>query len=623
MKLTKALLLVLVCAGTAKLTAQRQMEYLNRGVVAMRTANDSAYISWRLLGNDSPDIAFDIYRTTGNQQAVKLNSHPITQSTQFADGKADFSQDITYTVKPLSKHTAEEGSYMLPANTAVRNYLTIPVKPIPGYQIGDGSVADLDGDGQYEIIVKRESKPRDNSHPGVTGQTKLEAYKLDGTFLWRIDLGRNIREGAHYMPFIVYDLDGDGKAEIACKTSDGTIDGQGKMLGDSTADHRNAIGKICKGPEWLTIFDGQTGAERCTIDYVPGRYPGKQDATPAEVKSIWGDDNYNRSERYLACVAYLDGVHPSLVMCRGYYTRSVLAAWDLKNNHLTQRWIFDSDDKTTGNDQYRGQGAHNLAVGDIDGDEKDEIIYGACAIDDNGKGIYSTRLGHGDALHLSDLDPKHPGLEVWMGHEPQSDKAGCEFRDAKTGKLLWGFPSDGDVGRALAANIDPTHPGYECWAFGPGMHGLYTAQGKLISEKAPRCCNYTVYWDGDLQQELLDRNYIAKYNWKKDSLITLLQDNNCRWNNGTKSTPVLSADLLGDWREEVIWKTADQTALRIYSSTIPTEHRLVTLMHDPVYRLGIVWQNVGYNQPPTTSYYIGDDMQPAPKPSIFVVKANK
>ena len=619
MKHTKSIILLLIISICSAANAQRQMEYLNRGVIAMRTGTNSAYLSWRLLGTDSENISFDVYRTTGNLQPVKLNNKPIETSTQFCDSNVDFSKTNIYTVKPTLKEV-EVGSYTIPAESPLKKYLSIPVKPIPGYSIGDGSTGDLDGDGQYEIIIKREMSPRDNSHAGLTGQTKLEAYKLDGTFMWRIDLGKNIREGAHYTQFMVYDLDGDGRAEIACKTSDGTIDGTGKVIGDSTADYRDANGHIVKGPEYLTIFDGKTGAALATTNYIPGRYPGNQNPTAQEMKAEWGDDYYNRSERYLACIAYLDGIHPSLVMCRGYYTRTTLTAWNWRKGKLSKVWAFDTDNNIPGIKAYRGQGAHNLAVADVDNDGKDEIIYGACCIDDNGKGLYSTGLGHGDAIHVGDLDTQHPGLEVWMGHESQSDVAGCEFRDAATGKLLWGFPSIGDVGRALTANIDPTHPGYECWAFGPGMKGLYTAKGEKISEKAPRTCNFTIYWDGDLQQELLDKNWVAKYNWKKDSLETMLQDRECKAVNGTKADPVLSADLFGDWREEIVWRTTDNTELRIYSTSIPTEHRLVTLMHDPVYRLGVAWQNVGYNQPPTTGYYIGDDMAKPPRPNLFVVK---
>lgn len=617
MYVIKTRLIVALFCFSAGLSAQRQMEYLNRGVIAMRTGVDSAYISWRLLGPDADNIAFDIYRTTGNSDAIKLNTRPIVESTQFVDSNVDFTQKITYNIKPINaSKNEEEGSYSLDANAPVRNYLSIPVKYLADYNISDGSTGDLDGDGQYEIIVKRELRPRDNSRGGFTGQTKLEAYRLDGTFMWRIDLGKNIREGAHYTQFIVYDLDGDGRAEIACKTSDGTIDGIGKVIGDSTAVHWNAEGHIYKGSEYLTIFSGKTGAALVTTNYIPARYPGKQNPTPEEMKSVWGDDHYNRSERYLACIAYLDGVHPSLVMCRGYYTRTVLAAWNWHKRKLTQLWTFDSDDNTPGNKAYRGQGAHNLSVSDVNGDGKDEIIFGACCINNNGKGIYSTGLGHGDAVHVGDFDPQLPGLEVWMGHESKSDIAGCEFRNAKTGKLIWGYPSSGDVGRALVANIDPRYNGYECWALGPGMSGLYNVKGEKISEKSLQMCNFTVYWDGDLQQELLDKNYVAKYNWKKDSLETIFKVKECMSINGTKAPPVLSADLFGDWREEIVWRTLDNTELRVYSTTIPTEHRLVTFMHDPVYRLGIAWQNVAYNQPPTTSYYIGDDMGKSPKSTI-------
>lgn len=631
------ILILALISFSVVLSAQRQMEKLDRGVIAMRTATDSAYISWRLLDTDPSDIAFDIYRTEGEGKEQKRNAEPLRNSTQFADSKVDFSKAVVYTIRPASytnsnlKKSAVQkkseanndplhkgpgnsipavsGTYKIQQDAAVCQYLTVPVQQIPNYKINDGSAADLDGDGQYELIIKREMSPRDNSHKGITGQSKLEAYKLDGTFLWRIDLGRNIREGAHYTQFMVYDLDGDGSAEIVCKTADGTIDGQGKVIGDSSVDNRNEQGHIYKGPEYLTVFNGKNGAEINTTQYLPGRHPELQDASPQQMKDVWGDDHYNRSERYLACIAYLDGKHPSVVMCRGYYTRSVLAAFDLIDGKLVNRWVFDSDSGNPEDRKYRGQGNHNLSVADVDGDGRDEIIYGACCIDDNGKGLYSTGLKHGDAIHLSDLDPENPGLEVFIGHESQSDVAGAEFRDARTGKLLWGLPSKGDVGRSMAANIDPRYKGSECWTFGPGMSGLYSAKGELLSAKTPWSCNFTIYWDGDFLQELLDRTFVAKYNWKEDKLDFLLNDRECRSNNGTKATPVLSADLFGDWREEIVWKTADDSALRIYSTTIPTNHRLVTLMQDPVYRMGVARENVGYNQPPHVSYYLDEKLQ--------------
>jgi len=582
------------------MVAQQQERLHQRGLVALRYAPDSVFVSWRLFASDAGSQAFHLFRSSPGQPAERLNRQPLTGATHFTDYIGGLTGDITYEVREAGQTTGER--YLLRAD-ATGNFLTIPVQPLEGHTIGDGAAGDLDGDGRYELIVKREMRPRDNSHRGVTGQTKLAAYRLDGTMLWRIDLGKNIREGAHYTQFLVYDLDGDGRAEVAVKTADGTTDGQGKVIGDPTADHRNADGHIWKGPEFLTVFDGLTGAELHTTSYIPQRHPSITDPTPEQMKEVWGDDHYNRSERYLACVAYLDGKHPSLVMCRGYYTRSVLAAYDFKDKTLIHRWTFDSDDNTPGNRAYRGQGNHNLTAADVDGDGCDEIVYGAACIDNDGKGLYSTGLRHGDALHVSDLDPARPGMEVWMGHETRSDVAGIEFRDARTGELIWGFASQGDVGRSLAADIDPRYPGYECWAFGPGITGLYSAQGERISERSPRTCNFRILWDGDLLHELLDRNFIAKYDWTTDSLRFLLRADECRWNNGTKATPVLSADLLGDWREEVVWRTADNTALRIYSTTIATPHRLPTLMDDRQYRLSVAWQNVGYNQPPSTSFW--------------------
>lgn len=597
MKTTRLVLLLLVGALQVTMAVQPSAQ---RGFVAIRFAPDSVFFSWRSFGSDPASLGFDLVQLTPGGSAVQLNTQVLKGATNFRVAVEPTAQALTFELREEGKKTGEK-VVLQPGMPG--NYLTIPVQALEGYSIGDGSAGDLDGDGQYEIILKREFRPRDNSHNGVTGQTKLEAYTLDGRFLWRIDLGKNIREGAHYTQFMVYDLDGDGKAELACKTADGTVDGRGRVIGDATADHRNANGHIYKGPEYLTVFDGLTGAEIHTTAYVPQRHPQTTDPSPEQMKEIWGDDHYNRSERYLACVAYLDGKHPSLVMCRGYYTRSVLAAYDFRDKKLTHRWTFDSDDTTPGNRAYRGQGNHNLTAADVDGDGCDEIVYGAACIDNDGKGLYSTGLRHGDALHVSDLDPTRPGMEVWMGHETGSDVAGIEFRDARTGKLIWGHPSQGDVGRSLAADIDPRYPGYECWAFGPGITGMYSAQGERISERSPRTCNFRILWDGDLQHELLDRNFIAKYDWTTDSLRFLLRADECRWNNGTKATPVLSADLLGDWREEVIWRTADNTALRIYTTTIPTRYRLPSLMEDRQYRLSVVWQNVAYNQPPSTSFW--------------------
>ncbi|GAJ02595.1 unnamed protein product, partial [marine sediment metagenome] len=284
------------------------------------------------------------------------------------------STSATYTVRAVIN--GSEGEPSAPAGIWSRNYLSIPLQTPDGCTPNDASVGDLDGDGEYEIVLHQAPRGRDNARSGMTDEPIFEAYKLDGTFLWRINLGKNIREGAHYTQFMVYDLDGDGKAEFACKTADGTVDGKGKVIGDANADYRNSRGYILDGPEFLTIFDGRTGAELATTDYIP----------PRGRVSDWGDDTGNRVDRFLACIAYVDGQRPSLVMCRGYYTRAVLTAWNFRDGQLTRVWTFDSDDGTPGNRDYRGQGNHNLSVGDVDGDGKDEIVYGACAIDHDGTG---------------------------------------------------------------------------------------------------------------------------------------------------------------------------------------------------------------------------------------------
>ena len=587
--------------------APRQMEHLGRGVVAINQGEGKIFVSWRLLGTDLDTIGFNIYRASGNDVPIRLNKTPIATAMHFQDSGVDLTKPVAYTVRPIvgGKELEPSAPFKLPADAPARPYIAIPLKTPAGYAPNDVSVGDLDGDGEYEIVIHQVRRGRDNAQGGITTEPILEAYKLDGTFLWRINLGKNIREGAHYTQFLVYDLDGDGKAEVMCKTADGTVDGKGKVIGDATKDYRNDRGYVLDGPEFLTVFDGLTGGALATVDYIPPR--GKV--------ADWGDDYGNRVDRFLACVAYLDGERPSAVFCRGYYTRTVLAAWDWRGGKLSQRWVFDSDDGTPGNRDYRGQGDHSLSVADVDGDGKDDIIYGACCIGSTGKGLYSTGLGHGDALHVADIDPDRPGLEVFNIHEKTKQDVGVSFRDARTGKVIWSKSSP-DVGRGVAFDIDPRHPGYEMWASGPGLTGVWNVKGEKISDRKPRSCNFGVWWDGDLGRELLDRTTISKWDWEKETETVLLRADGCLSNNGTKATPCLCADILGDWREEVIWRSADNKELRIYVSTIPTEHRLYTLMHDPQYRLSVAWQNVGYNQPTQPGFYLGHAMKPAPRPNI-------
>ncbi len=599
-----------ICLLVVSLTAsaQRRMEALGRGLIAMRTTDNKVFISWRLLGTEPTDLSFNLYRIINNK-TEKLNKAPLTKGTNYTDDLADTVAQRTYFVKAITAGKEAESSKPFTLKSSTKNYLSIPLQTPQGYTPNDASVGDLDGDGEYEIVLHQAGRGRDNPSNGITDPPIFQAYKLDGTLLWTINLGKNIREGAHYTQFMVYDLDGDGKAEVAMKTADGTIDGKGKPIGDSTKNWVDNNGKILTGPEYFTIFSGQTGEALATTDYIPNRYP--TDKWGGHGGNGGNDNNGNRVDRFLACVAYLDGRLPSVVMCRGYYGRTVLAAWDWRGGKLTSRWVFDSKD---GENPFSGQGYHTVSVADVDDDGKDEIVYGSMVVDDNGKGLFSTGLRHGDALHVSDLDPSRAGLEVFGIHEieEKTKGPGAALYDAATGKILWTGNPDQDAGRGVAENIDPKNPGAEMWW--SGSDGLYNMKGEKIGAN-PSSTNFLIWWDGDLTRELLDGNHIDKY-----GVGRIFTAEGCTSNNGTKSTPTLSADILGDWREEFIERTTDNKELRIFSTTIPTEHRMYTLMHDPQYRVSIAWQNVGYNQPPHTSFYMGEDMKPAPKQNIVLNK---
>ena len=571
-------------------------ERLGRGVIAIRENPSTVAVSWRYLSSDPMNESFDIYR---NDQ--KINKHPLKDATFFQDTYAG-TESVLYTVKAREGKT--ESSYQLPANAPL-GYLNIPLnRPEDGttplgqnyfYTPNDASIGDVDGDGEYEIILKWDpSNAHDNSHDGYTGEVYVDCYKLSGKLLWRINLGRNIRAGAHYTQFMVFDFDGDGKAEVVMKTADGTVDGTGKVIGDAQADYRNEQGRILTGPEYLTVFNGLTGEAMQTIDYVPVR---------GDLMG-WGDSRGNRSDRFLACVAYLDGIHPSVVMCRGYYTRTVLAAFDWDGKELKQRWVFDSNNP--GCKDYAGQGNHNLRVGDVDGDGCDEIIYGSCAIDHNGKGLYTTEMGHGDAIHLTHFDPSRKGLQVWDCHENKRD--GSTYRDAATGEVLFQIKDNTDVGRCMAADIDPTQPGVEMWSVASG--GIRNVKGEVVKDRVRGLsCNMAVWWDGDLLRELLDRNMVSKYNWEKGVCERIAIFEGTLSNNGTKANPCLQGDIVGDWREEILMRTADNTALRLYVSTIPTDYRFHTFLEDPIYRISIATQNVAYNQPTQPGFYFGPELQ--------------
>ncbi|MFJ9737050.1 rhamnogalacturonan lyase [Streptomyces sp. NPDC101166] len=587
---------------TAQAATARQVERLDRGLTSTHTGGGNL-VSWRWLATDPNDVAFNVYRG-----GAKLNSSPVTASTNYLDAGAP--ESAAYTVRAVVN-----GTEQAPSEAALQfraGYLDVPITPPAGgttpdgvaytYEANDASVGDLDGDGRLDLILKwYPTNAKDNSQSGYTGNTIVDGLKLDGTRLWRIDLGRNIRSGAHYTQFQVYDYDGDGKAEIAMKTADGTRDATGAVVGSSSADHRNSSGYVLSGPEYLTMFNGLTGKAMQSVDYVPAR----------GTVSSWGDSYGNRVDRFLAGTAYLDGTRPSLIMARGYYTRTVIAAWDWRNGQFTRRWTFDTTSSANSGKGYDGQGNHSLSVADVDSDGKDEIVYGAMTVDDNGSGLWTTRMGHGDAMHVGDLNPSRAGLEEFKVSE-ESGKPGSWMADARTGQILWQTASGSDNGRGVAADVYAGSPGAEAWSASDTT--LRSATGASLGRE-PSSINFLSWWDGDTVRELLDGTRIDKYGTSGDT--RLLTASGVHSNNGTKATPALSGDILGDWREEVVWPTADNRALRVYSTPYQTGARITTLLHDTQYRTALAWQNTAYNQPPHPSFFIGAGMPTPSRPAVY------
>lgn len=585
------------------------LEKLNRGLVAVKT-DGGVYIGWRLLADEYADeMTFEVYRD-GNKIANKAS----TDSTNLID--KDGNANSTYMVKGYKN--AELSSTSPEVKPIEQQYYEIPLqKPdmikLPDnssytYNANDTSVGDMNGDGIYEYYVKWEpSNSQDNSKAGYTGPVYIDCYSLDGTLNFRINLGINIRAGAHYTQFQVFDYDGDGKCELICKTSDGTIDGTGKVIGDAAADYRSENGYILKGNEYLTLFDGANGKALDTINYNPER---------GSVSS-WGDAYGNRVDRFLAGTAYLDGEHPSAIFARGYYTRAVVAAYDVVNNKLVERWVCDSNNSE--NADLAGQGAHCLTTADVDSDGRDEIVYGSATIDDNGSVMYSLKSvngakngGHGDAVHVGDFNLTNPGLEVFMVHEESPLDAGIEMHIGSVGRYIYSVATTSDIGRGAAADIDSDYLGCESWAAGNVM----SADGEVISNSCP-AANFVIWWDGDTGREILDHKFSESsgigipiiYKWNTTTNVSdqIFKMDGTSSNNWTKGNPCLQADLFGDWREEVVVRTTNSTSLRIYITVDETDFRMYTLMHDVQYRCAVAWQNTAYNQPPHTSFYIGFD----------------
>ena len=589
-------------------------EKLSRGLIGIPT-EDGMYFSWRMTLEDAAGLQFDLYRSSGGGAEVKLNKEPIDRTSDFLDRTVDYTVDNRWTLKAT---TGEVAIWTRLKGEERNPYLSVPVcKPEDGeiagesftYTANDCSVGDLDGDGEYEIILKW--FPSNSKRPpqrGFTGNTYLDAYKMDGRRLWRIDLGPNVRSGAATTNFLVFDFDGDGCAEICCKTGDGTVDGLGHRIGDAQADWRTwdkkspTYGKIVNGPEYLTVFEGRTGKELDSKEYIPTRYP--LDGWGGVGGNCGNDNTGGRSDRFTAGVAFLDGKTPSPVMVRGWYGRTVVAAWTFTNGALKHTWTFDS--AAPGWEAYSGMGNHSVTVADFDGDGCDEICVGAMTVDHDGKGLFTTGLRHGDALHAGRFIPSRQGMQVFGVHENEGDNEivkrtpAVAMFDGATGEIIWQDGLGQDAGRGVAADIDPRYDGAECWCNIGGLRRGDT--GEIISNRKPDSCNFTIYWDADPLAELLDHVSISKWNWNAESTDLLLKAERVVSNNGTKGNPCLSGDILGDWREEVIWPSEDQTELRIYSTTIPAVDRRATWMNDRQYRLAIAWQNVAYNQPPHSSF---------------------
>ncbi|MCI3919654.1 rhamnogalacturonan lyase [Paenibacillus sp. TRM 82003] len=723
-----------------------RMEDLDRGLVAVATP-EGVFVAWRLLGPEAtgstnegllgPD--FHLYRDGVRIAVVKDSTNYIDRS-----GAADSAYSVSAVVDGVELDRSEEiapqrnGFYEIPLRKPEDG--VTPSGQKYTYAANDMSVGDVDGDGQYEFFVKWDpSNSKDVSHVGYTGPVFIDCYKLDGTLLYRIDLGINIRAGAHYTQFLVYDFDGDGKAELMMKTAPGTktvaFNGQGVRSAEryitllaedeaagythqddyrmspadyyehivrvfkdwhaheevragrwpstleacfgiepayryplseadarALADHffdvyapsrsernrglRAFEGFILSGPEYLTVFRGDTGEELQTIRYKPGRH---------DDGLMWGDYAWNRIEpgnrvdRFLAGVAYLDGAKPYALFARGYYTRAALVAYAWDGSALREHWTIDSGwvdmdnpfcdtlHLQDGRDERFGslakQGAHSLSVADVDGDGCQEIVYGAATIDHDGTILYSSRgvlpegsaapgrtakLGHGDALHVANIDPDRPGLEIFMVHEAGVwGPYGYSLRDAATGEVLYGGFAEGDVGRGMIGQVDPGVRGLQTWS-SEDIHsedhfGLRTAKGEQIDRKVPGT-NMSIKWAADMTTQIVSGSFdqdVAVDDWKRGRLLTA---EGARSNNGTKGNPCLVADLFGDWREELLVRTADSSAIRIYVSTEVTDRKLYTLMHDPQYRVGVAWQNVVYNQPCYPSFYFASDIDWAKVP---------
>lgn len=575
--------------------------------------NNKILVSWRLFPSDPDSVAFDLYRRSGSTgEEVLLNAEPIASATCFQDTLADLKKNNTYRLC-YSGSTETLDTYTIYSTQASSGlpYISIPLRSTTDvdanytYAANDASVGDLNGDGVYEIILKRlvssstsgdEDTSTSSTSSGVDMNVKhymlLEAYTLEGAFLWRLKMGQNILTG-NGGSFAVYDFDGDGKCEVALRTAEGTVFGDGTEIGDTngdgTTDYRvSGQNYIHGGPEFLSVIDGTTGAELARADYI--------ELTSSET---WGDNYYKRSSSYRVGVAKCTSAPANIIIGRGCYAKIVVEAWTYANGSLTKEWRFDTED---GYPDYRAQGYHSFRTGDVDDDGLDEIVYGSCTIDHDGSGLNCCGLGHGDAIHLGKFDPSRDGLQIWACYE--TGDVGAALRDAKTGDVIWQIYDSDDVGRCMVADIDPDSPGCEMWWYGSNAH---SPSGEDLGY-APAYCNMAIWWSGSLNRQLLDKTVIDNP-VLDDTRIFSIHRYGVTYINTTKANPCFYGDILGDWREEVIMCTEDFTSeLRVFTTWYPTEYRFDYLMSDHIYEMSALNENIGYNQPTHTGYYLGSDL---------------